>query len=234
MVVLTVLAAALTTGRAVNKGSAPNLAYCPALLTVAAPAAYNPGMNFIRILMVTIVAMLVASTVMASPTVEAMPAERNAELQAQVDEFTAAHDVAQEVLAQAQAARDTAQASLDAANAELTAQQASSDTELLDTIAGAVEALFQPAVVTAYLSLIDEHGQEGAAELIAERLGVDAALVAPLLIAPAVEPVEDVMPTETPAEPEPEPEPVEEAPAEEAEAPVEEDAPPPADEAPAE
>ena len=192
-------------------------------------------MNFIRILMATIVAMLVAATVMASPTVEAMPAERNAELQAQVDEFTAANDVAQEVLAQAQAARDTAQASLDAANAELTAQQASSDTELLDTIAGAVEALFQPAVVTAYLLLIDEHGQEGAAALIAERLGVDAALVAPLLIAPAVEPVEDVMSTEAPAEPEPEPEPEPDPePVEEAEAPVEEDAPPPADEAPAE
>ena len=62
-------------------------------------------MNFIRILMATIVVLLVAATVMASPTVEAMPAERNAELQAQVDEFTAANDVAQEVLAQAQAAR---------------------------------------------------------------------------------------------------------------------------------
>ena len=62
-------------------------------------------MKFIRSFMVTIVAMLVAATVMASPTVEAMPAERNAELQAQVDEFTAANDVAQEVLAQAQAAR---------------------------------------------------------------------------------------------------------------------------------
>ena len=143
---------------------------------------------------------ILAAGAYASPMVDALHGEavmRNADLQAQVSEHAsaldvlntlhleaaAARDAAQDAVAQAQAERDAAQAALNAANAQLTAEQAADDAVHLDNIATAVNDFYQTVVVH-YLELIAEHGEDGAAMLIAERLGVDAAVVAPLLIAP--------------------------------------------------
>ena len=161
----------------------------------------------------------IAPAVFATGAVEDLHAEAieiNADLRAQVDthqanlvDVSAQHDAAQATLDAATAARDAARVALVAANERLDAHEGAIDSELLDRIEAAVLAMFD-AGAPSYLELIDRHGADGAARMIAERLGTDVMVVAPLLVVP-------MRAEEVPA-PAPEPEPV--APEAETEAPA--------------
>ena len=155
--------------------------------------------GFIRTVLAVMVGLLLAATAWAGPMVDAHLDEMGAQndaLQVQVDEhalaleaLTARHGDAQAALAAAEAARAVAQASLDALNAQLAMEQAADDDEHLNLIEGAVVD-FYGAVAPHYLELVASHGVEGAATLIAERMGVDPSVVAPLLLQPMEVPAE--------------------------------------------
>ena len=156
--------------------------------------------GFIRTSLTVMVGLLLAATAWAGPMVDAHLDEMGAQndaLQAQVDEhelaleaLNARHGDAQAALADAQAAqaaaetaRAAAQASLDALNAQLAMEQAADDGEHLDALEAAVVDFYE-AAAPHYLELVASHGVEGAAGLIAERMGVDPSVVAPLLLQP--------------------------------------------------
>ena len=185
-------------------------------------------MKFIRTTLAVMVGVLMAAAAWAGPMVEELHGEaviRNADLQAQVDAHAAdladlgtQHDEAQASVASLQERLAAAEAALQQANDALVTEQAQGQEAGLDAIQTAVNTMLG-AITVPVVELINEHGYEGAAAMIAERLGVDPLAVSALLApAPAADP-------DPPDEPEQEVTPADggEAPAEPAE-PVEEPA----------